>query len=293
MTSSRPGAGRSSNEDSALVDPSPRYDYLEYSPHAVSGDQPLAAEVAVAISYNGINHAVMMATPNDMEDFVTGFTLTAGLVDSPLAIHGIDLTPQEDAIQVEVTLSSRAFTAFKHRRRGQAGSGGCGLCGVEALDQALPPLPVRDTAPLPPLAHLAGLRERFQATQALARDSGAMHAAVYVDGAGKTRLCREDIGRHNALDKLIGACVRAGLDPGSGFFAITSRCGLELIHKAVRAGAGTLVSLSAPSSLSVRRARSSRLNLIHQPHHGAPRLFSPPPGEQTGHRHLGQEPRKA
>ncbi|KAF0806859.1 putative formate dehydrogenase accessory protein FdhD [Alcanivorax xiamenensis] len=286
MTSSRPGAGRSSDEDSALVDPSPRYGYLEYSPHAVSGDQPLAAEVAVAISYNGINHAVMMATPNDVEDFVTGFTLTEGVVDSPLAIRDIDPTPLEDAIQVEVTLSSRALSAFKHQRRNRAGSGGCGLCGVEALDQALPRLPERDAAPLPPLVHLTGLRERFQARQVLARDSGAMHAAVYVDGAGKTRLCREDIGRHNALDKLIGACVRAGLDPASGFLAITSRCGLELIHKAVRAGAGTLVSLSAPSSLSVRQARSSRLNLIHQPRRGAPRLFSPPPSEQNGHKHL-------
>lgn len=286
MTSSRPGAGRSSDEDSALVDPSPRYDYLEYSPHAVSGDQPLAAEVAVAISYNGINHAVMMATPNDVEDFVTGFTLTEGVVDSPLAIRDIDPTPLEDAIQVEVTLSSRALSAFKHQRRNRAGSGGCGLCGVEALDQALPRLPERDAAPLPPLVHLTGLRERFQATQVLARDSGAMHAAVYVDGAGKTRLCREDIGRHNALDKLIGACVRAGLDPASGFLAITSRCGLELIHKAVRAGAGTLVSLSAPSSLSVRQARGNRLNLIHQPRRGAPRLFSPPPSEQNGHKHL-------
>ncbi|MCU5784827.1 formate dehydrogenase family accessory protein FdhD [Alcanivorax balearicus MACL04] len=286
MTSSRPGAGRSSDEDSALVDPPPRYDYLEYCPEPVSDDQPLAAEVAVAISYNGINHAVMMATPNDVEDFVTGFTLTAGLVDNHHAIYDIDLTLLEDAIQVDVTLSGRAFATFKQRRRGQAGSGGCGLCGVEALDQALPPLPARDTAPLPPLAHLAGLRERFQATQALARDSGAMHAAVYVDGAGKTRLCREDIGRHNALDKLIGACARAGLDPASGFFAITSRCGLELIHKAVRAGAGTLVSLSAPSSLSVRQARRSRLNLIHQPHRGVPRLFSPSPSEQTGNKHL-------
>ncbi|MBM1144470.1 formate dehydrogenase accessory sulfurtransferase FdhD [Alcanivorax sp. ZXX171] len=258
-----------------LNDPSPRFAYREYGADGVGGEQALAAEVAVAISYNGINHAVMMATPEHLEDFVAGFTLTAGLVDDVRALYDIELTAHDDAMEVAVTLSSRAFAGFKQQRRGQAGTGGCGLCGVEALDQALPPLPVRERATLPPRAHLDGLRERFDATQRLARHSGAMHAAIYVDGAGETRICREDIGRHNALDKLIGACARQGLDPAGGFLAITSRCGLELIHKAVRAGAGTLVSLSAPSSLSVRQARRSELNLIHQPRHGAPRLYSP------------------
>ncbi|MBM7332910.1 formate dehydrogenase accessory sulfurtransferase FdhD [Alloalcanivorax marinus] len=263
--------------DLPLNDPSPRFDYREYGADGAIGEQALAAEVAVAISYNGINHAVMMATPEHLEDFVTGFTLTAGLVDDARALYDIELTPLEDAVEAAVTLSSRAFAGFKQQRRGQAGTGGCGLCGVEALDQALPPLPERARSPLPPPEHLEALRKRFEATQRLARHSGAMHAAIYVDGAGETRLCREDIGRHNALDKLIGACVRRGLDPADGFLAITSRCGLELIHKAVRAGAGTLVSLSAPSSLSVRQARRSALNLIHQPRQGAPRLYSPTP----------------
>ena len=261
--------------ETPLNDPSPRFIYREYGADGAGGEQALAAEVAVAISYNGINHAVMMATPEHLEDFVTGFTLTAGLVDHASALYDIELTALEDAVDVAVTLSSRAFAGFKQQRRGQAGTGGCGLCGVEALDQALPPLPVREWEPPPPREHLEGLRERFNATQRLARHSGAMHAAIYVDGTGETRICREDIGRHNALDKLIGACARQGLDPADGFLAVTSRCGLELIHKAVRAGAGTLVSLSAPSSLSVRQARRSELNLIHQPRHGAPRLYSP------------------
>ncbi|WP_232802358.1 formate dehydrogenase accessory sulfurtransferase FdhD [Alloalcanivorax mobilis] len=268
------------------ADPTPCYDYLEYGSDPardpVIGEHAMAAETAVAISYNGLNHAVMMATPEHLEDFITGFTLTSGLIDNAGAIHDIELEIGEEAVRAEVTLSSRAFAAFKQQRRGQAGSGGCGLCGVEALDQALPALPRRAPARLPPGADLGGLRERFAATQTLARHSGAMHAALYVDGRGETRLCREDIGRHNALDKLIGACLRAGLDPADGFLAITSRCGLELIHKTVRAGAGTLVSLSSPSSLSVRHARRCGLNLIHQPRHGGPRLYSPAPCRDHG-----------
>lgn len=277
MTSvSRPARGQNIGRAS-ITQPAPHYDYLEYGPGSVVGEHAIAVEKAIAISYNGINHAVMLATPEHLEDFITGFTLTSGLIDDVRAIYGIELEVGEEAVRAEVTLSSRAFTALRARRHSQAGSGGCGLCGVEALEQALPRLPRHAPARLPPTRHLHGLRERFQATQTLARASGAMHAALYVDSQGETRLCREDIGRHNALDKLIGACRRGGLDPADGFLAVTSRCGLELIQKAVRVGAGTLVSLSSPSSLSVRQARHCGLNLIHQPRHGAPRLYSPAP----------------
>lgn len=130
---------------------------------------------------------------------------------------------------------------------------------------------------LPPAAHLGALRQRIEQAQRLARHSGALHAALYFDGHGELRLCREDIGRHNALDKLIGALHRQGLDAARGFAVVTSRCSLELIHKAVRAGIGTLVSLSAPTALTVQWARRHQLNLIHQPHHNAPRVYSPAP----------------
>lgn len=275
---SRFTSGQHDNQE-PHADPSPCYDYLEYGPDPdapVRGAHAMAGEVAVAISYNGINQAVMMATPDHLEDFITGFTLTSGLIDDSAAIYDIQLSGEPDAVRAEVTLSSRAFATLKRQHRAQAGTGGCGLCGVEALEQALPALPVRIAA-LPPSAHFQDLRARFAAAQTLAHHSGAMHAALYVDGAGETRLCREDIGRHNALDKLIGACARQGLALDAGFLAITSRCGLELIHKTVRAGAGTLVSLSSPSSLSVRQARRCHLNLIHQPRQGAPRLYSPAP----------------
>ena len=191
--------------------------------------------------------------------------------------HEIRVSGQGESLHAEVEISSRAFWNLKRQRRQLAGTSGCGLCGVEALEQALPQLPERSSQALPPAVHLGALRQRIEQAQRLARHSGALHAALYFDEHGELRLCREDIGRHNALDKLIGALHGQGLDAAQGFAVVTSRCSLELIHKAVRAGIGTLVSLSAPTALTVQWARRHQLNLIHQPHHSAPRVYSPAP----------------
>ncbi|WP_025164088.1 formate dehydrogenase accessory sulfurtransferase FdhD [Pseudomonas taeanensis] len=253
------------------------YAYAELGAPSVVADAVLAEECALAISYNGISHAVMMVSPSTVEDFIAGFSLSGGLVDSIDEIYDIRLKRSGAALNAEVDISNRAFWALKQQRRQLAGTSGCGLCGVEALEQALPQLKVLPGSALPPAAHLDNLRERIGAAQQLARHSGALHAAVFVDGQGEVRLCREDIGRHNALDKLIGALLRERIERHSGFAVVTSRCSLELIHKAVRAEIGTLVSLSAPTSLTVDWARKHRLNLIHLPHRSAPRVYSPAP----------------
>lgn len=253
------------------------YAYAELAPQAPAGIAPLADEIALAIAYNGLSQAVMMVSPSDLEDFVHGFSLGAGLIESIDDIYDVRLIPHEDAISAEVQVSSRAFWALKQQRRQLAGNSGCGLCGVEALDQALPQLEKLAPAGLPNPAHLHDLRTRIDAAQDLARRSGALHAALFVDGTGEIRLCREDIGRHNALDKLVGALKRQRLDVRNGFAVVTSRCSLELIHKAVRAGFATLVSLSAPTGLTVQWAREHNLNLIHLPHRSAPRVYSPAP----------------
>lgn len=253
------------------------YAYTELHGTPSMGQTSLAGEAALAISYNGISQAVMMVSPGELEDFVHGFSLGAGIIESIDDIYDVKLSGAGAALHAEVQISSRAFWALKQQRRQLAGNSSCGLCGVEALEQALPQLPVLTASPLPPAIHLQELRQRIAAVQHQARSSGALHAALFVDSAGAIRLCREDIGRHNALDKLIGALKRESLDSRHGFAVVTSRCSLELLHKAVRADIGTLVSLSAPTALTVDWARRQQLNLIHLPHHSAPRVYSPAP----------------
>ena len=262
-------------KDAAPLLPAPTYSYVELAEAQLDGAAALATEAALAISYNGISHSVMMVSPSDLEDFIYGFSLSAGLIDSFDEIYDIRLQQHDRAISAEVQISNRAFWALKQQRRTLAGNSGCGLCGVEALEQALPQLQSLTPSPLPAAAHLQGLRQRIQTVQPRARHSGAVHAALFVDGQGQIRLCREDIGRHNALDKLLGALHREGENLRQGFAVVTSRCSLELIHKALRAGIGTLVSLSAPTTLSVQWARQHNLNLIHLPQQSAPRVYSP------------------
>ena len=255
------------------------YQYLELTATLAQAQTALASECALALSFNGLNHVVMMVSPNDLEDFVLGFSLSCGAVEAIDEIYDLRLSGAGEALQADIQISSRAFWNLKQQRRQLAGSSGCGLCGVAALEQALPQLPHLNAQPLPPAEHLHALRARIEAAQFQARSSGALHAALFVDARGGLALCREDIGRHNALDKLIGALKRDKLDCASGFAVVTSRCSLELLHKAVRAGLTTLVSLSAPTALTVDWARRHGLNLIHLPHHSAPRVYSPAPAE--------------
>ncbi len=239
----------------------------------------LAEECALAISYNGLNHAVMMMTPQDLEEFVVGFSLAGGLIERLDDLRDLRLLGDGSARRADVQVSPRAFWTLKQQRRQLAGTSGCGLCGVDALDQALPQLvPLQPTA-LPPEGHFHELRQRIASAQLMARDSGALHAALYVDGNGKIALCREDIGRHNALDKLIGAMARVGCEPAGGLAIVTSRCSLELVHKVQRAGIPTLVSLSSPTGLAAQWAQRHNLNLIHLPQHSPPRVYSPAAGD--------------
>jgi FdhD protein len=239
----------------------------------------LAEEVALAIAYNGISQAVMLVSPTDLEDFVVGFSLGNGIVESIGDIYDIQLGGAGSSRQAQVEIASRAFWSLKQQRRQLAGTSGCGLCGVEALEQALPQLPSLEPSPLPQPAWLDGLRQRIAEFQPLGAHSGAVHAAAFMDAGGRLLLGREDIGRHNALDKLIGALVRQDVATAGGAAVVTSRCSLELIHKALRAGLQTLVTFSAPTGLAVQWARQHHLNLIHLPHHSAPRVYSPAPCE--------------
>jgi FdhD protein len=262
----------------ALETPAPAasqtYSYSDL-PCEESASTALAEEVALAIAYNGISQAVMLVTPTDLEDFIVGFSLGSGIIEDAADIYDLQLTGAGSAQYAQVTIANRAFWNLKQQRRQMAGTSGCGLCGVEAVEQALPELKVLPGAPLPPIAWLDGLRQRISAFQPLGQYCGAVHAAVFMNASGELLLGREDIGRHNALDKLIGGLIRQKISTNGGLAIVTSRCSLELIQKVLRAGIQTLVSLSAPTGLAVQWARRHNLNLIHLPQKSAPRVYSP------------------
>ena len=222
----------------------------------------VAVEAPVNIVYGTMPYAVMMATPSDLEDFVAGFSLTEGIVRSVEEIRGIAVTPRQDGIVVGVELAPGRFREHLARRRNLSGRTSCGLCGVEALAD-LPTAEARaaSAAPIAPAAIgvALGALERQQPLHRLTR---SVHAAAWCDRDGAILAVREDVGRHNALDKLIGARLRAGHDANDGFVLVTSRASFEMVEKAAIFGAGTLVSISAPTSLAIERANALGLTLV-------------------------------
>jgi FdhD protein len=216
----------------------------------------------VAISFLGIGYAVMMATPADLDDFVTGFALSERLIRKPDEIVAIDIHESPIGWIVRTTLPEDRMAEVLERVRTRVSESSCGLCGLDNLEQVARPLPRLPASP--PIAtdalfHALHDLKRYQPLNAA---TGAVHAAAFCDPDGTIRLAREDVGRHNALDKLIGALARAGIVPAKGFVLTTSRCSYEIVEKAVLAGAATLVTISAPTSLAVDRAEAAGLRLI-------------------------------
>ena len=222
----------------------------------------LAQEQPVAFEFNGLAYAVMLATPRDLEDYAVGFTLAEGLAVSAEEIIAISIAPVDKGTIVRVTLPDARAQPLRERLRLRLVEGSCGLCGLESIEEVLRPLPRLTARPRIDAGAigrgLAGLRD----PQPLGRDTGAMHAAAFCDADGAILFAREDVGRHNALDKLVGAMMRAGADPRSGFVLLSARCSCELVEKTVRAGVPALVTISAASDLALSRARESGLTLV-------------------------------
>jgi FdhD protein len=222
----------------------------------------VAVEAPVQIVIGGAPFAVMMATPSDLEDFATGFVLTEQIAANVADIRGVEVEPVEDGWKLKIALSGERLQAHLARGRAMSGRTGCGLCGIEDFSQIpLPSPPLHPQAPFAPEAIRAGLTE-LEGRQPLNQATRAVHAAAWCGRDGAIVLVREDVGRHNALDKAIGALSRAGVAPDSGFFVITSRCSFEMVAKAAIFGAGTLVSVSAPTSLALERARRFGVRVI-------------------------------
>ena len=224
-------------------------------------EDQVATETPVALVYNGISHVVMMSTPSDLEDFVTGFSLSEGIITNTKQILDVEEVATDKGIELHITIVAEAFSGLKERRRNLVGRTGCGLCGAESLDQAIPKpkFVVNDLQ----FSHVAlqtailGLSN----WQKLQKQTGAVHAAAWCDNEGNILVVREDVGRHNALDKLIGAIAR-GIFTENGFVLVTSRASYEMVSKTASANISLLAAVSAPTSLAIDLAKECGLSLV-------------------------------
>jgi FdhD protein len=219
-------------------------------------------ESAIALTYDGSTHAVMMATPQDLEDFALGFSLTEGIIQSPSEIESLEIVEQTIGIELRMRLTEPHATAFRERRRYLAGPTGCGLCGIESLSEAVrTPAVIADDYSFVPKDIMAAI-DALYGLQAINQETRAVHgAAFYKRGEGIVAL-REDVGRHNALDKLAGVLAHKGVRGRGGFGLVTSRLSVELVQKAAAIGIPMLVAVSAPTALAVRTAEAAGITLI-------------------------------
>jgi FdhD protein len=223
----------------------------------------VAEEVPVALEYNGISHAVMLATPLDLEEFALGFSLSEGIIDSVSELYDVERDDGELGITLQLNIAAAGFARLKDRRRSMAGRTGCGLCGAESLAQvsrAPAALPDGMVATGQAVARAIG---ELQGLQILQRATGAVHAAAWCTRDGELHLLREDVGRHNALDKLVGALARSrDIEASAGFVVVTSRASFEMVQKTVSAGVPLLAAVSAPTALAIDVAERARLTLV-------------------------------
>jgi FdhD protein len=240
-----------------------RVDRYRHGGHERVNDA-VTEEVPVAMLYNDVPFAVMMVTPLDLDDFALGFSLSEGLVATPDALRSIDVRPRLEGIELAMQVASDTV----ERRAGSGGErllpgrSGCGLCGARMLEDAVRhPAPVGE-GPRIEAAALERAIEALHAAQPVNSATGSVHAAAWVDAGGAIVLVREDVGRHNALDKLIGAMVKARIDPQQGFLLVTSRASYEMVTKAASAGITLMAAISAPTALAIHLAESTGMTLV-------------------------------
>ncbi|MGV6988541.1 formate dehydrogenase accessory sulfurtransferase FdhD [Testudinibacter sp. P80/BLE/0925] len=240
----------------------------ERQPHFGRKSDWLATEVPVALVYNGIAHTVMMCSPADLADFALGFSLAEGIIDQASDIYSLDVVNVRNGIEVQIEMASRCFMALKQKRRTLAGRTGCGLCGVEQLQQVTRPLTALEHTLQFDLSKLNGCLQQLQQAQQLAQQSGATHAAAFFNLDGELLAIREDVGRHVALDKLLGWHARQKQKCGQnreklqGFVLVTSRASYEMVQKSVACGIEILIAVSAGTDFAVNLAAQHNLSLV-------------------------------
>jgi FdhD protein len=223
-------------------------------------------EVPVALVFNGISHAVMMVTPRDLQPFAMGFALTEGLVARASDIFDIEVREHARSFEIDITIASEDFVQLKHQRRSMAGRSGCGVCGIESLElldlqpERIEAAPLHGPGALQPA--IANAAAQLGQHQALMRATGGVHAAAWCDADGNVLRACEDVGRHNALDKLIGHLALDGVDMQRGFIFMSSRASYELVRKAARMNIPMLATISAPSTLAIDIAAEAGIKLV-------------------------------
>jgi FdhD protein len=229
---------------------------------AQEGVRAVPEETAIAFTYDGGSYAVMMATPHDLEDFAFGFSRTEGVITSAQDVVSLDVIPHEEGVELRIWLKKSTASALRDRRRHIAGPVGCGLCGIESLTEAMAvPNKVEGDIRVSAATITQALNDLSDA-QIMNREARAMHAAgFYVPGQGLV-FAREDVGRHNALDKLAGALFRQNMAGSQGFVVVTSRLSVEMVQKTAKIGAPLLVAVSAPTALAIRTARAAGITLV-------------------------------
>jgi len=225
-------------------------------------DETVAEEVPVALVYNGISHVVMLSTPSDLEDLALGFSLSECIVGRSGEIHDLEIVERDNGIEVHMQLSAERAHLLKQHRRTLAGRTGCGLCGSESLDQLAKRAAIVRSSAVMNAGALPRALSALQGMQHLFHLTGAVHAAAWCDFSGEIHLVREDVGRHNALDKVIGSLASRHWGFDEGFVLMTSRASYEIVQKAAAVGIAVVAAVSAPTGMAVRVAVDSGVTLI-------------------------------
>jgi formate dehydrogenase accessory protein FdhD len=245
-------------------------------PEVDDHEGPVAEEVPVAFVYNGRPHAVMMATPADFEDFAVGFTLSEQVVRDYSEIRNIEVVRHAQGVELQLGIGEDAAARLVERSRNLVGRTSCGLCGVELISDALRDIPPVRGDIVVEWDAIARAESELSAKQALNEGTGAMHAAAWARRDGEVVFVREDVGRHNALDKVIGALARSSEIPREGFLVITSRASYELVQKAAIAGVPLIAAVSRPTNLAIRLAESAGLALVGLLREGTANVYADP-----------------
>ena len=249
-----------------------RWDGVE----AIAATDRVAEEVPVAFVYNGLAHAVMMASPADLEDFALGFSLSEAILAAPSELLRIDVVPLDEGVLLRLVIAPERCAPLEEQRRHLAGRTGCGLCGAETIEQAVRHPPRVGAGPKVTHAALHAAFAHLARSQPLNAKTGGVHAAAWATPAGELVAVREDVGRHNALDKLIGAVMRAGYRMDEGFALITSRASFEMAQKAATVGIGLIAAISAPTGLAIRLAEETGLTLVAFARDGKHNVYANP-----------------